>query len=84
MCIRDSAWLTRGVRPEHMTNLPKALREKLAALPFGGARIYEKRVSPKDGTVKYLFALEDGNLVEGVLMRDVYKRQPGRLGAPAS
>ena len=66
------AWLTRGVRPEHMTNLPKALREKLAALPFGGARIYEKRVSPKDGTVKYLFALEDGNLVEGVLMRYRY------------
>ncbi len=65
-------WLSRGARPGEMTNLSKPLREKLAALPFGGARIYDKRISPKDGTVKYLFALEDGNLVEGVLMRYKY------------
>lgn len=65
-------WLIRGVRPQDMTNLPKALREKLDAIPFGGATIYQKRVSPKDGTVKYLFELEDGNLVEGVLMRYSY------------
>jgi 23S rRNA (adenine2503-C2)-methyltransferase len=55
-----------------MSNLSKALRERLAELPFGGAEIYEKRVSQKDGTVKYLFALDDGNMVEGVLMRYKY------------
>ena len=65
-------WLRKGVRPADMTNLPKALREQLASIPFGGATIYDKRVSAKDGTVKYLFELEDGNLVEGVLMRYSY------------
>lgn len=29
-------WLSRGVRPGEMTNLSKSLREKLAALPYGG------------------------------------------------
>ncbi|HWQ58386.1 MAG TPA: 23S rRNA (adenine(2503)-C(2))-methyltransferase RlmN [Clostridia bacterium] len=66
------SWLARGQRPEGMSNLPKALREKLAVLPFGGARIYRKFTSKKDGTVKYLFELEDSNLVEGVLMRYHY------------
>jgi len=61
-------WLSRGARPEEMTNVSKSLREKLAALRYGGARIYDKRVSQKDGTIKYLFELEDGNIVEGVLM----------------
>ena len=65
-------WLSKGIRPKDMRNLPKDLREKLETIPFGGATIYDKRVSPKDGTVKYLFALEDGNLVEGVLMRYSY------------
>ena len=65
-------WLYKGVRPQEMTNLPKDLRDKLDTIPFGGARIFDKRVSPKDGTIKYLFELEDGNLVEGVLMRYSY------------
>lgn len=65
-------WLTRGVRPEKMTNLPKDLRAQLAELPFGGVTIDQRRLSARDGTVKYLFALEDGNLVEGVLMRYKY------------
>lgn len=62
------SWLSRGTPPEHMTNLPKALREELAKLPFGGAVIHDKRISKKDGTIKYLFELSDGNIVEGVLM----------------
>lgn len=66
------AWLTRGVRPADMTDLPRALRERLAALPFGAVEIADRRVSARDGTVKYLFALEDGNLIEGVLMRYKY------------
>ena len=64
------AWLMAGAPWEDMTNLPRALRERLAReVPRGGARIEQKRVSQKDGTVKYLFALADGNVVEGVLMR---------------
>ncbi|MEL7609876.1 MAG: 23S rRNA (adenine(2503)-C(2))-methyltransferase RlmN [Bacillota bacterium] len=65
-------WLQKGARPEDMTNLPKALRNKLSALPFGGAKIHTRRISEIDGTVKYLFELEDQNLVEGVLMHYDY------------
>lgn len=67
-----SEWLKKGVRPAEMTNLPKALREQMATIPFGGAVIFQKYVSKRDGTIKYLFALEDDNLVEGVLMRYSY------------
>lgn len=66
------AWLVRGVLPAEMTNLPKALREKLAALPYGAVSIFQKRLSERDGTAKFLFSLEDENLVEGVLMRYHY------------
>ena len=65
-------WLNKGARVAEMTNLPAALREKLAAIPYGGVEIERKLVSSKDGTVKYLFRLEDENLVEGVLMRYHY------------
>ncbi|MEA4869714.1 MAG: 23S rRNA (adenine(2503)-C(2))-methyltransferase RlmN [Christensenella sp.] len=65
-------WLNRGARPEEMTNLPAVLREKLSSIPYGGVTIERKLLSQKDGTVKYLFRLEDENLVEGVLMRYHY------------
>ncbi len=66
------AWLMRGVRPQRMTSLPQPLRDRLDAIPFGAAEIAQKRVSPRDKTQKYLFRLEDENLVEGVLMRYHY------------
>lgn len=66
------AWLVRGVLPAEMTNLPKTLREKLAALPYGAVSIFQKRLSERDGTAKFLFSLEDENLIEGVLMRYHY------------
>lgn len=65
-------WLNKGTRPDEMTNLPAALREKLASIPYGGVEIERKLLSEKDGTVKYLFRLGDENLVEGVLMRYHY------------
>lgn len=65
-------WISAGEVPKNMSNLPKSLREKLNSYPQSGASIYKKFVSPKDGTVKYLFLLDDGNLVEGVLMRYHY------------
>ncbi len=65
-------WLNRGARPDEMTNLPASLREKLSSIPYGGVTIEQKFFSEKDGTVKYLFRLEDENLVEGVLMRYHY------------
>ncbi len=66
------AWLNKGARAFEMTNLPATLRERLSAIPYGGVEIERKLRSAKDGTVKYLFRLEDENLVEGVLMRYHY------------
>src|SRR5437763_3040253 len=53
-----------------MTNLPAALRERLAAeVPFSTLVSQNEAVS-RDGTVKTLFAtLGDGRPVEAVLMR---------------
>lgn len=65
-------WLRRGAAPSEMTNLPQDIRQALSNIPFGGVRIERKLVSAKDGTAKYLFQLDDGNLVEGVLMRYKY------------
>ena len=63
-------WLHKGVGFEGMSNLPKDLREQLPqqAIDFP-ARIAEKRVSQLDGTAKYLFEMQDGHCVEGVLMQ---------------
>lgn len=66
------SWLSRGVKPENMTDQPKTLRKRLAEIPYDGVEIYDKYVSAKDGTIKYLFSLSDGNIVEGVLMRYNY------------
>ena len=63
------AWLHRGVGFGEMTNLPKDLRATLSERYIDQpATILEKRVSQLDGTVKMLYALPDGNCVEGVLM----------------
>ena len=64
-------WLHRGAASyDDMTNLPKALREKLAAEhPFTVPAVERKQVSAQDGTIKYLWRLGDGNCVESVLMR---------------
>ena len=67
------AWLHRGARFDEMTNLPKALREKLKAEGVDQpVSVREERVSKLDGTKKFLFSLRDGNCVEGVLMRYHY------------
>jgi 23S rRNA (adenine2503-C2)-methyltransferase len=62
-------WLMKGADIDGMSNVPAALREKLKdSFRLGGARIVETLRSEKDGTEKYLFVLEDGNVVEGVLL----------------
>lgn len=64
-------WLHRGVTDfDQMTNLSKDLREKLNEIYYITApQIARKQVSQKDGTVKYLWKLRDGNCVESVLMQ---------------
>ena len=67
-------WLHKGVRSyEEMTNLPKALRDTLAEkYPIKAPEVVRKQESKKDGTIKYLWKLADGNCVETVLMRYNY------------
>ncbi len=62
--------LHRGVLPEDMTNIGKALKEKLSQISYAYIpKIEKKLVSQIDGTVKYLFLLNDGNCVESVVMK---------------
>jgi len=67
-------WLHKGVRSyEEMTNLPKTLRDTLAEeYPLYVPQVLRKQESQKDGTIKYLWELADGNCVETVLMRYHY------------
>ena len=61
--------LHRGLLPEQMTNIGKVTRQKLATVAtWHLPTIEQKLVSAIDGTVKYLFALADGNCVESVVM----------------
>lgn len=63
-------WLHRGVKSiDEMTNLSKALREQLKErASINQIKIETKLVSKIDGTTKYLFLLEDRNIIEGVVM----------------
>jgi 23S rRNA (adenine2503-C2)-methyltransferase len=79
-------WAAAGAAGyEAMTNLPKALREKLAEeVPFSSLEV-RRELSARDGTVKTLFATADGRPLEAVLMR--YRNPPGggssaRRGSP--
>ena len=67
-------WLHKGVRSyDEMTNLPKGLRDVLAEkYPIHAPEVVRKQESKKDGTIKYLWRLHDGNCVETVLMRYHY------------
>jgi 23S rRNA (adenine2503-C2)-methyltransferase len=53
---------------DRMANLPKPLRERLAAETTLGALEIVTERSSRDGTVKRLYRLPDGQLIESVLM----------------
>ena len=63
-------WAARGARGyDQMTDLPAALRTRLAAeVPFSSL-VLEREAVAQDGTVKALFRTHDGRAVEAVLMR---------------
>ena len=64
-------WMHRGVTSfDEMTDLPAALRERLAGeYTLTYPTVARCLRSQKDGTIKYLWRLVDGNCVESVLMR---------------
>ena len=67
-------WLHRGIRGyDEMTDLPKTLRAALAEqYPLYTPQAVRRQESARDGTIKYLWRLSDGNCVETVLMRYHY------------
>ena len=67
-------WLHKGVTScGEMTNLPQSLRSALDdKYPLLPPKVVRRQESQKDGTMKYLWMLSDGNCVETVLMRYHY------------
>ena len=60
----------KGVLLDEITNISKATKEKISERAFYSLpKIEKKLVSALDGTVKYLFSLDDGNCIESVVMR---------------
>ncbi len=64
------SWLyeKRAASFDGMTSLPAALRTRLAAETTLGALELEAEQVSKDGTIKRLYKLHDGQLIESVLM----------------
>ncbi|MCH4153184.1 MAG: 23S rRNA (adenine(2503)-C(2))-methyltransferase RlmN [Saccharofermentans sp.] len=64
-------WLSSGViNLDEMTNIPLSLRQMLDAdFVFGSMTCVRKLVSEIDGTVKFVYRLTDGNVIETVVMR---------------
>lgn len=64
------AWLHRGACFDEMSDVSKKTRELLAEhTTLVYPEIVQKQVSRLDGTVKYLFSMYDGQLIESVVMR---------------
>ena len=54
---------------DEMSNIPAALKQRLQnECDMPAHELVRKQVSAEDKTAKYLFRLEDGNLIESVLM----------------
>lgn len=64
-------WLQSGVDSfDEMTNIPAAFREQLNEKCYiATVKALRKYVSKIDGTVKYVYELYDGELIESVLMK---------------
>jgi len=64
------SWMQKGTPLSEMNNLPKAFRERIEEeCDYRLPEIVKKQVSQKDGTVKYLMRMIDGECVESVFMR---------------
>ncbi len=64
-------WLQSGVESfDQMTNIPQFLREQLDKISYiATVKALRKYVSQIDGTIKYVYELFDGELIESVLMK---------------
>ncbi len=64
-------WLQSGVDQfDEMTNIPSAFREQLSEMCYiATVKPLRKYISQIDSTVKYVYELYDGELIESVLMK---------------
>ncbi len=62
-------WLLKGADFSEMKNLPATLRTKLTENAFVATAKPVRKLVSKDGTIKYLYELFDGEKIESVLMR---------------
>lgn len=65
-------WVKRGAEWDEISNLPKAFIDDLKDEYEITALTIIKTLTSKDGTKKFLYALRDGNVIEGVLMKYSY------------
>ncbi len=65
-------WLLNGYNFDEMSNIDKGTREKLKTDFMDQSVKIKKDYISSDGTVKLLFELNDGELIEGVLMKYSY------------
>ena len=67
-------WLNKGAEFSEMKNLPASFLKKLEDEGYVAQAIHIKDVleSKLDGTKKYIYELNDGNIIEGVLMKYKY------------
>lgn len=67
-------WVNSGIRTiDDMTNISKQFRQELALnCKASRIKLISKLQSEIDSTAKYLFELEDGNIIESVLMEYKY------------
>ena len=68
-------WLyqKRAISFDEMTNLSRSLRDELAAAFSIGRLGMLRRAEARDGTVKFLFALADGESIESVLIPEAHR-----------
>ncbi len=68
------SWIARGAADfDEMSDLSKQLRRELKLFAVvSGLNIRKKFVSSIDGTTKYLLELNDGNMIESVLMKYIH------------
>ncbi len=62
-------WLNSGADFDSMSNIPLSLREYLKEHAVNKVPTVAKKLVSRDGTVKYLMKMHDGEVVESVLMR---------------
>ena len=57
---------------DEMTNIPKNLKEDIQEAGFVSIREELRQESSKDGTIKFLYRMDDGQMIETVFMRYSY------------